>query len=78
MNKKQSQRIHAKRRAKERYGVELNSKDLKSLVTKIQKGDAEFVRKISLTRSVFIVDGRKVVYDKLRKNIATFLSEDMK
>lgn len=82
MNKKRSQNIHAKRRALERHNINLNRKVRQEVISDIQNGNARFLGRYSNTRSLFLVniEGKevKVVYDKLRKNIATVLSEDMK
>jgi hypothetical protein len=78
--KKVAQRRHAKRRAAERYGLELNRHDMRTLVEQIQHGDAEFIERQSLRVSVWwvTVGGKRcrVVYDRLRKTIVTFLPEE--
>ncbi|NMB91712.1 hypothetical protein GYA37_02600 [candidate division WWE3 bacterium] len=86
LSKKQSQKIHAKKRAVERYGVSFNSKDILQLVKAIQNEKAEFVEKISNRQTkfkVFVPEELKnkcpkhsevlVIYDKKRKEIVTFL-----
>lgn len=79
--KSQAQRIHAKRRALHRFGLELNTGDLKAIVEKIQNNKAKFVSRDSLRISKFQVevDGKQVVcvYDKQRKEIVTFLTLGM-
>jgi hypothetical protein len=76
-SKLRAQRKHAKRRALERYGLGLGRSDIAEVVKKIQAGEAVFVEKQSGRVSVWDVEvgGKtaRVVYDKLRKNIATFL-----
>lgn len=72
-----AQRIHAKKRAKERYGVDFTTSDLKNLIDKIQNRKALLIEKQSLRLSVFKVDIYYVVYDKKRKEIVTFLTEEM-
>ncbi len=70
---------HARRRARTRYGVDLTDRDLDEMISEIQAGQAEHVEKQSNRVSVFIVrDKFKVVYDKVRKSIATFLPMDDK
>ena len=83
MDKAKSQRIHAKRRALQRYDISLNREDLEKIIQLIQTGKGRCIEKQSNTRTIFIVEYKgkdcKVVYDKLRKNICTFLPmEDKK
>lgn len=77
VSKKTCQRIHAKRRALERHGLQLNRFDLFEMVKLIQGQKAEFVERQSLRVTVWRVpwgDRKlKVVYDKVRKNIVTVL-----
>jgi len=77
MIKLHSQRRHAKRRASERYDLHLNRMDLKQLVTKIQNSDGKFVESLSLRTAVWLLEHEgkpvKVVYDRNRKTIVTFL-----
>ena len=79
MNKKLiNQRIHAKKRAFERYGLTLNRNDLQDIVNNIHK--AKLLSKTSNRVKVFevLVKGVScvVVYDRNRKSIATFLPLD--
>lgn len=78
--KKACQTIHAKKRALERYGVELSTHDIKNMVDIIKKGQATFLEKQSDRISVFEVayldKAFKVCYDRKRKSIATCLPED--
>jgi len=75
--KKHAQRVHAVRRAAERYGLSMNHRKLRILVDDIQKGRGEFVRRQSHRVSIWRIDVEghsvRVVYDKLRKTIVTFL-----
>lgn len=75
--KRQCEAIHAKRRALERYGVEMTSADLRAIVTGIQEQKAHFVERQSHRISIFIVKygGQlmRVVYDRLRQQIVSFL-----
>lgn len=81
MGKKTDQRKHAKRRAYERYDLELSDHQYKSLCRKIQKvpqsEDVELVEKQSNNRRVYKIDHQgqklKVVYDRKYSQIATFM-----
>ena len=74
-NKTQCQRIHAKRRFLERFGVQLTTADLQRYVALIQAGSARFMGKVSNRVSLWDMPfGDKtvrVVYDKQRKTIVT-------
>lgn len=74
---KQGQRAHAKERAKQRYGLVLNRSHILLMVEKIQELEAIFLCKESRTRTHYIVehDGTWMiaVYDRGKKNIATFM-----
>jgi hypothetical protein len=82
-NKSESQVVHALRRAAERYGLELNESTYRELVNRIRKPGrkgnkpAILVERQSLRVSVWDIDldGKmvRVVYDRTRKNIVTFL-----
>ena len=75
--KKSWERMHARQRAKERFGVNLKNKDLATLVTMIQKGNAEFLRRqskrVTIWRVRYAEKTMLVVYDTLRHMIVTFL-----
>jgi hypothetical protein len=79
-NKSQGERIHAKKRALERYGLVLTTADLRVLVSQIQSNGAKLVEDQSLRVGVFMLTAREkevlVAYDRKRKEIITFL--DMK
>lgn len=80
-SKASCQRYHAKKRALERFDVSLTTADLNLVVQMIQDGRATFIEKQSNRVSVFavIINDKKVnvVYDKTRKTIVTFLTDDM-
>lgn len=75
--KKLAQRAHAKRRAKQRYGLTLNRHELRQVVLQIQEGRAKQIEKQGNGKFVFEVtyEGMviPVVYDKTTKNVVTFL-----
>lgn len=78
--KKIKQRIHTKQRLEERYDLKLNRHDLKTLVSKIQRGDAKFLRRQSNRVTHWMVNylGKKIllVYDKKRQSIITALTKN--
>ena len=71
--------MHAKKRARQRAGVDLNHDDRRNIVKMIQSGEADFVAKQSNTRSLFKVDyedtSLNVVYDKARHALRTVLPQ---
>jgi ABC-type iron transport system FetAB ATPase subunit len=77
MDKRESEIRHATRRAKERYALTLSKGDFKEITRDITTGNSSFIKKVSNTRSVHDVLFKgitlRVVYDKLRKCIVTFL-----
>jgi hypothetical protein len=77
MDKRESELRHATKRAKERYHLLLTRQDLDSIAKIIQQGGSVFSRKISNTRSVHDLQYEdtliRVVYDKLRNCLVTFL-----
>jgi hypothetical protein len=81
VNKAQSQRRHAKRRAVERYALDLNRKDLARIVADIQHGRARFLGRQSNRVSLFgvslsihgVMREVPVVYDRERKQVVTLL-----
>ena len=77
MCKAKSQRIHAKKRAAERFGIELEDSAINRIITDIQSNRTEFLCKESNRISVHLIDlaGKLVrcVYDKERKEIVTFM-----
>jgi len=82
MNKKESERAHAKKRAHERYGLELTKGIRDDIRGKIKRSDGNFIRRTSRRVSIWEIehDNNKyvVAYDTQRKEIVTFLTEDMK
>ncbi len=70
-------REHSKRRASERYQVNLNGKDLRSIVKLIQANKGQFIERRSLDRSTWEVEYNeqvfRVVYSKRHKTIVTVL-----
>lgn len=81
-DKADCQRIHAKRRALQRYALNLDNQKQDEVVKIIQKGKGIFLRRDSIRVAVFAVrfEGMllKVVYDSQRKTLASVLpmSED--
>jgi hypothetical protein len=73
---------HAKKRAAERYDIDLNREARQEIVHKIQHNEAEFVGKQSNNRSFWRVEhagqSLNVVYDKLRSTMCTVLPKDAK
>lgn len=78
--KKAAQHRHAKRRAAERHGMNLNKFDLKSARSQIQSGQAKFIERKSLRVTVWVValQGKEVpvLYDKKSHSIVTVLPTD--
>lgn len=80
MSKKKAQRVHAKRRARLRLdGLEFNRHMRRDLVAQIQAGRLEFIERQSLRVSKFrtVLNGVSciIVYDRVRKEIVTFLND---
>lgn len=77
LSKTRGQRIHAKSRARERYGITLNRKQLIEVVQLIQNRKGIFVERQSNRVTRWLVSYQNetlhVVYDSQRHNIATFL-----
>jgi len=78
--KSKAQRIHAKRRCAQRYGVPLSDQLQDELIGKIQSGQATIVHKQSHRVSIFdVAHGDRtlrVVYDRNTKQLVTFLPPD--
>jgi hypothetical protein len=80
-SKASAQYLHAKKRALERYGLELNKDSYRGLCKMIQDNQGRCLGKQSLRLSVWALDldvGSEiitcnVVYDKERHTIVTFL-----
>lgn len=81
-DKKHAQTRHAARRALERYGIEFTQHKREKMIKMIQTGEAQVVRKQSHRVTIFslIFEEKEVVvvYDKERKNIASFLPLEAK
>jgi hypothetical protein len=79
-DKQLAQRRHAKRRAQERFGLEVNHEQYRELVRQIQVGKAQFIERQFRSRTHWwvTIDGKqaRVVYDKDRHTIITFLPEE--
>ena len=79
-SKKKGQRSHAKQRAKSRFGIDLNQHQYQELIEKIQAGRVESSKRLSLRVTEHIIEYQgkemKVLYDKQRKTIITFLPVD--
>lgn len=71
---------HAKKRAEERYGLDLNKQARHEIVNMIQTNQAEFVAKQSNTRTLWRVNYQdqslNVVYDKARSTMCTVLPKE--
>lgn len=78
--KERAQRRHAKERAFQRYGVWCTDQDLDFIVAQIQADEAKFVyrqsRRITLWDVEWADQTVRVVYDKTRKTVVTFLPPD--
>jgi hypothetical protein len=79
--KTQAQRIHARRRAQTRVGIDLQRSDQDEIVRKIQSNEAEFADKQStrITRWIVEYADKKfvAVYDKTRKSLVTVITMEM-
>ena len=80
MDKKASQRIHAKRRAFQRYGLVFTKAVRNDVKARIKNNKGKFLYRQSRRISVWQIDydnkQLKVVYDTLRGEIVTFLPLD--
>ena len=76
-SKKLSERVHARRRAMQRYGITFGRERRSALVRAIQTDKAVFLRAFSNRSKAFAVfyeeNWYAVVYDNQRKEIITFL-----
>ena len=77
LNKTKRLHQHAKKRACERYGITVNTNDLKDTIKDIHNGKAKIIEKKSCRVTLFEVElnGKtcRVLYDKNRKRIITFV-----
>ena len=80
LNKKAAQKLHAKKRARQRFNVEINKKDYNEIIKGIQSGKFPFVKSLSNRLSVFKITlnntEANVLYDKSRKTLVTFMPTD--
>jgi len=80
--KQHTQKKHALRRAKERYGFIINDSLYDQFCAWIRDGKSRLIKKQTHRVSVHEIkhNGNKIiaVYDKQRKSIATFLPPDLK
>ena len=76
-NKARAQRAHAKNRAKERYGIDINRHDQRTLVDMIQTKQTVCLEvqsnRISIHKCKFKDTVVKFVYDRTRSTIVSFL-----
>lgn len=76
-SKKKAEFIHARRRMRQRFGIEMGQVRRRMIVQAIQAGKAEFLGRQSCRVTLWRVevDGAKlsVVYDNKRKEIVTVL-----
>jgi len=73
MDKAAAQRIHAKRRAGERLGFGVTSAELRRLANLVQQQDGICEGRKTNRISIWVVDGKRVAYDKKRGTIASIL-----
>ena len=78
--KKYNQRLHAQRRAYERYDKALTTQDLANIRDMIQNGESNYIRKLTNSRRLHSVsynnEQYKVVYDKTRQQVCSFFEPD--
>ncbi len=76
-DKKRAQRLHATRRAAERYGINWNRHRVREVKAQIALGRATLLEKQSNRVSIYQcwIEGRwiKIAYDKQRKEVASVL-----
>ncbi len=81
MKKSTSQKIHAVKRHKERYGFSISESDYNAIVNLVKLGNSKFLFSQSNRTSFRTVSFNSkqyfIVYDKIRKTIVTFLTEEM-
>ena len=79
-SKKEDQTRHAIQRADLRYGIRLNEHDIRQIVLLIEDRKSKPIQKQTNRVTVHKVNYKDcdfiLVYDKLRKSIATFLPAD--
>jgi len=76
-DKASCQRIHAKRRALQRFALDLDYGKQEEIIKLIQRGKAKFMGRDSIRVAIFAVEFEgtllKVVYDSERKTLASVL-----
>ena len=82
MNKhKYNERIHAKKRFEERYGLKINRHEYHELKKELGSRKYRFIKKVRGKSSVFFGVVKSVptyiIYDKKQQEIATFLTPGM-
>lgn len=81
MSKKTCQKLHARKRFNERFGVFLKKNDYNIIVNNIEKEKYDFLENQSWRISVWqgMVQGHEtiIIYDSKRKSIVTFLTKKM-
>lgn len=79
--KSQSERIHFKRRLRERYGIRINRNAYRELVDRVLLGETTYIFKQSNTRTIhrMIICNKSVivVYDSMRRELVTALPPDL-
>ncbi|MFA5152736.1 MAG: hypothetical protein WC554_09270 [Clostridia bacterium] len=77
LHRKTLQRLHARRRARERYDLELTNADITRIVGAIRHGESVSTKKLTNTRTLHVVNFNeqmmRVIYDNKRHNVCTFL-----
>ena len=82
MNAVEASRIHSTRRCFQRFGFGLSDDAVDGVVTRIQRGQAVVLRKLSTSRTLFAVEMEHhrtmlpVIYSRTRKTIVTVLPEE--
>ena len=77
MTKAESQRWHAKRRARERYHLDINRFVYKTIIADILSGKAKKLEKQTHRVTTYLIriedEEYPIAFDKIRKEIITFL-----
>lgn len=77
MDKKQGQLRHARRRARERYGLHLTDDQVRSIANRIKDGEAQVLRRPTCRIWIYRVHWQRrdliAAYDRKRQTIASFL-----
>lgn len=77
MNKKRALRVHAKRRAQSRYGLTINKFRRRQIICLVQGRKGVFLKehskRVSEWKIVFEGKELRLLYDRNRKEIITFL-----